>query len=79
MLWFFMAQVAAHRCSLGQVDGLATTAFIVVVIFIVPQVITLHRGLGKHGAFQVETMAATAGIRIFLVEILVLQCSTPGC
>lgn len=60
-----MAQTAAHRRALGQVNGSVT--------IIVPQVVSIRCGSGKHRAFQVCAMAGPAGIRILLVEILMLQ------
>jgi len=60
-----MAQIAAHCRTLGQVNALLT--------IIIPQQDPVGCGLGQHGAFQVETMTATAGIGILLVEILMLQ------
>ena len=64
-----MAQIAAYRRAPGHVNGSVT--------IIVPQVVPVRCGPGKHRAFQVPAMAGLAGIGIVLVEILMLQ--VPAC
>ena len=68
-----MAQATAHFRPFCQTDGLSATAFIVIVILIIPQVDAVSGGAGKHRAFQVHAMAGAAVIGICCVEILVFE------